>query len=58
MLCHLPSWRQEMEVQLTTDLWGTLERELIATGGTPTPALALAGAPIHGNSAGTSHPML
>jgi hypothetical protein len=31
-----------MEVQLTTDLWGTLDHELIATGGIPTPALALA----------------
>jgi len=42
--CHLPSWQNEMEVKLTTDLWGTRERELIATGGTPTPALALASA--------------
>jgi hypothetical protein len=42
--CHLPSWRNEIEVQLVTDLWGTSERELIATGGIPTPALALANA--------------
>jgi hypothetical protein len=39
---NVPSWKIEMEVQLTTDLYGTFERELIATGGIPTPALALA----------------
>jgi len=44
MVCSVPSWRVEMDVQLTTDLWGTLDHELIATGGIPTPALALAGA--------------
>lgn len=47
MLCNLPSWKVEIEVQLTTDLWGTLDSELTATGGIPTPALALAGAAPH-----------
>lgn len=42
MLCHMSSWRTDIPVQLTTDLWGTLESELIATGGVPTPALAMA----------------
>lgn len=36
------SWKGEVEVKMVTDLWGTLESELIATGGTPMPALALA----------------
>jgi len=40
----VPSWKIEMDVQLTTDLWGSLDRELIATDGIPTPALALSGA--------------
>ena len=44
MICNVPSWKIEAGVQLTTDLWGTLDRDLIATGGIPTPALALAGA--------------
>lgn len=39
---NLAGWRSDIEVQMTTDLWGTLERELLATDGTPTPALALA----------------
>ena len=42
MFCHVSSWRTEIPVQLTTDLWGTLESELIATGGVPTPAIAMA----------------
>jgi hypothetical protein len=44
MMCNVPGWKVEIDVELTTDLWGTLDRELIATDGTPTPALALAGA--------------
>jgi hypothetical protein len=44
MMSNVPSWKIEMDVQLTTDLWGTLDSELIATGGIPTPALALSGA--------------
>ncbi|KAL0947343.1 hypothetical protein HGRIS_013461 [Hohenbuehelia grisea] len=39
---HLPSFRNDEVLQITTDSWGTLERELTATGGTPTPALGLA----------------
>jgi len=42
MIKNVASWKNDTEVQLTTDLWGTLERELIATAGIPTPALALA----------------
>ena len=38
----MSSWRIEIPVQLTTDLWGMLESELVATGGVPTPALAMA----------------
>ncbi|KAJ8456431.1 hypothetical protein ONZ45_g18723 [Pleurotus djamor] len=39
---HLPSFKYDVPLELTTDSWGTLERELTATGGTPTPALGLA----------------
>jgi hypothetical protein len=39
---NCPSFEHDEMVQLTTDPWGTLERELIATGGLPMPALALA----------------
>jgi len=42
MINNVASWKNDTEVQMTTDLWGTLERELIATDGIPTPALALA----------------
>ena len=42
MSCHVSSWQTEIPVQLTTDLWGTLESELIATEGVPTPAIAMA----------------
>lgn len=42
---NVASWKGEIEVKMVTDLWGTLERELIATGGTPMPALALAQVP-------------
>jgi hypothetical protein len=37
-----PSFEHEEDVQITTDPYGALERELTATGGMPTPALALA----------------
>lgn len=39
---HLPSFRHEEPLRITTDFWGTLDRELASTGGTPTPALGLA----------------
>ncbi|KAF4578585.1 hypothetical protein EYR36_000392 [Pleurotus pulmonarius] len=39
---HLPSFKHDEKLQITTDSWGTLERELASTGGTPTPALGLA----------------
>ena len=42
MFFHVSSWRTEIPITLTTDLWGTLDSELIATGGIPTPALAMA----------------
>lgn len=42
MQANVASWKGEVEVRMVTDPWGTLERELIATGGTPMPALALA----------------
>ncbi|KAF8078141.1 hypothetical protein FPV67DRAFT_1775426 [Lyophyllum atratum] len=39
---HIPSFRNEEVLQITTDYWGTLDRELSSVGGTPTPALGLA----------------
>lgn len=45
MQANVASWKGEVEVRMVTDLWGTLERELIATGGTPMPALAQAPRP-------------
>ncbi|KAF9001943.1 hypothetical protein BDQ17DRAFT_1426228 [Cyathus striatus] len=39
---HIPSFRHEEVLEITTDEWGTLERELSSTGGTPTPAVGLA----------------
>ncbi|KAF8894413.1 hypothetical protein BD779DRAFT_1435077 [Infundibulicybe gibba] len=43
LLSHIPSFRHDQPLQLTTDYWGSLERELSATGGMPTPALGLTG---------------
>ncbi|RDB21347.1 hypothetical protein Hypma_011413 [Hypsizygus marmoreus] len=42
LLKHIPSFRHEEIVQITTDHWGTLDRELSSVWGTPTPALGLA----------------
>lgn len=39
---HVPSFRHEEMLEVTTDYWGTVGRELNSTGGTPTPALGLA----------------
>lgn len=39
---HVPSYFHEEKIEMTTDPWGTRERELIATGGVPAPALGLA----------------
>lgn len=39
---HLPSWRNDTVVQITTAHYGTLENELISTGGVPSPAAAMA----------------
>lgn len=36
-----PSFVYEHRVQLTTDIWGTAERELASLGGEPVPALGL-----------------
>jgi len=38
---HVPSFKYEIPVEIVTDHWGTLERELHAMGGEPTPALGL-----------------
>lgn len=38
---HIPSFQHEEILQIKTDHWGTLERELSSIG-TPTPALGLA----------------
>ncbi|KAF9036897.1 hypothetical protein BDZ89DRAFT_1157391 [Hymenopellis radicata] len=38
---HIPNFRHEKVVKLTSDPCGTIERELRATGGVPTPALGL-----------------
>ncbi|KAF8919626.1 hypothetical protein CPB85DRAFT_1248949 [Mucidula mucida] len=38
---HIPNFRHEKVVKLTSDPCGTIERELSATGGVPTPALGL-----------------
>jgi len=42
MLASCPSFEHDELLQITTDPFGALERELMATGGLPTPALALA----------------
>lgn len=39
---HLPAFRLEKEVEITTDCWEAMNRELQSTGGVPTPALGLA----------------
>ncbi|KII88947.1 hypothetical protein PLICRDRAFT_53444 [Plicaturopsis crispa FD-325 SS-3] len=39
---HVPSFRHEEPVKIMTDPWGHYERELLSTGGVPTPALGLA----------------
>jgi len=39
---HLPTFRLEKEVEITTDCWETMNSELQSTGGVPTPALGLA----------------
>ncbi|KAF5386881.1 hypothetical protein D9615_001685 [Tricholomella constricta] len=39
---YIPSFRHEEVLQIMTDYWGTLGRELISVGGLPTPALGLA----------------
>ncbi|KAG7092055.1 hypothetical protein E1B28_008436 [Marasmius oreades] len=39
---NLPSFSHEEVVELTTDNWGSLHRELTSMGGLPTPALGLA----------------
>ncbi|KAF5357553.1 hypothetical protein D9757_012361 [Collybiopsis confluens] len=39
---HLPSFVLEKEVEITTDCWETVDRELSSMGGLPTPALGLA----------------
>ncbi|KAG6833471.1 hypothetical protein H0H87_006043 [Tephrocybe sp. NHM501043] len=39
---HIPSFQHEENVKITTDHWGTLERELASVGGIPMPALGLA----------------
>jgi hypothetical protein len=42
LVSHVPSFIHEEVVEIATDNWGLLERELMSTGGTPTPALGLA----------------
>ncbi|KAL0574588.1 hypothetical protein V5O48_007373 [Marasmius crinis-equi] len=37
----LPSFTHEVPLELSTDQWGTLQRELSSMGGVPTPALGL-----------------
>ncbi|KIK66665.1 hypothetical protein GYMLUDRAFT_238912 [Collybiopsis luxurians FD-317 M1] len=39
---HLPAFVLEKEVEITTDCWETMNRELWSMGGLPTPALGLA----------------
>lgn len=38
---HVPCFRHEEVVEIATDCWGEVERDLRATGGVPTPALGL-----------------
>lgn len=38
---HIPDFKHEEIVDLTTDHWGALDRELNSTGGVPTPALGM-----------------
>ncbi|KAJ3981126.1 hypothetical protein F5890DRAFT_1418295 [Lentinula detonsa] len=38
---HIPSFHLEKEVEITTDCWETMNRELQSMGGVPTPALGL-----------------
>jgi hypothetical protein len=39
---YVPSFFHEESIDISTDPWGTRERELVATGGVPAPALGLA----------------
>ncbi|KAJ3993482.1 hypothetical protein F5050DRAFT_1577553 [Lentinula boryana] len=38
---HIPAFHLEKEVEITTDCWETMNRELQSMGGVPTPALGL-----------------
>ncbi|KAJ3813688.1 hypothetical protein EV368DRAFT_45971 [Lentinula lateritia] len=38
---HIPSFHLEKEIEITTDCWETMNRELQSMGGVPTPALGL-----------------
>ncbi|KAJ3976116.1 hypothetical protein EV361DRAFT_885082 [Lentinula raphanica] len=38
---HIPAFHLEKEIEITTDCWETMNRELQSTGGIPTPALGL-----------------
>jgi hypothetical protein len=45
----VPEFLHEETIQLTTDQWGSIDRELRAMGGVPTPALGLVSPAIHGS---------
>lgn len=47
---HIPTFSHEEILHITTDYWGTPDRELNSVGGTPTPALGLAKGAGFGNN--------
>jgi hypothetical protein len=46
---RVPKFLHEETIQLTTDQWGSIERELRAMGGIPTPALGLVSPAVYGS---------